>query len=53
MKSKVISDLTQFYRIIGKMGGKRKSAKKRAAGQRNAAKARAARWPTKKKGGAR
>ncbi len=45
------TDLTQFYATIGRLGGKRKSARKRAAGQRNAAKARAARWPAKKKGG--
>ncbi len=43
------TDLTQFYKTIGRMGGKRKSAKKRAALLRNAAKARAARWPKKRR----
>ena len=36
-----------YFRTIGKLGGKRKSAKKTAATRRNMEKARLARWAAK------
>ncbi len=39
---------TKYYRLIGRLGGKRKSAKKTAATRRNLEKARLARWGKKK-----
>jgi hypothetical protein len=38
-----------YYRLIGRLGGKRKSKKKLAATRRNLTKARAARWGKKSK----
>lgn len=39
----------KYYRLIGKLGGKRKSKRKTAATRLNLAKARAARWGKKPK----
>jgi hypothetical protein len=38
----------KYFKLIGALGGKRKSAKKRAATRRNLERARLARWPKKK-----
>ncbi len=42
-----------YFKLIGRLGGKRKSKKKTAAGRRNLERARAARWGKKRKGGAK
>jgi len=39
-----------YFRLIGRLGGKRKSKKKTAATRRNLERARLARWPKKKRG---